>query len=97
MGLAQPYDHVEKQQVTLTSYFTGDDSLRFCVSPAGGGQQPSAGDPVQRAGQHGPGAAAGRRRAALPAPEHRGAQGQRRRRKKDFSSKKKYLSNLDFS
>lgn len=31
-----------------------------CDSPAGGGQQPGSGHPLQRAGQHGPGAAVGR-------------------------------------
>lgn len=56
---------------------------RSRVSPAGGGQQPGAGGSVQRAGQHGPGAAAGRCDAAVSAPEHPGPQRQRRRRKKE--------------
>lgn len=40
--------------------------------PAGGGQQPGAGGSVQRAGQHGPGAAAGRRDAAVSTSKHPG-------------------------
>lgn len=46
------------------------DGSGLCDCPAGGGQQPGAGGSVQRASQHGPGAAAGRRGAAGSAPEH---------------------------
>ena len=48
---------------------------------SGGRQQSCARGSVQRSGQHGAGAAHGRRLSPGSTPQHRGPQGQRRRRK----------------